>query len=246
MRNIRVCLCDDDNTTNMTYAGCIKGCFRQMGVGCDVDVYGSAEELRKRMSQITYDILFLDIDMPKEDGITFAAQLREEKNAATIIFVTAREDRMYDTFKVRPFGFVRKSRLVEDLTETVKQYIGANSELFAEMVIFPTRTGAFRINAKQIVYVESYQHSQYVYVNGQERFEICSRMEKVEQTLADNGFIRVHKGYIVNYRYIKRIANSELLLTTGQVLPVSRTRKKEVKELWLKFGTKNGFLYLDD
>lgn len=246
MRSIRVCVCDDDDRTNMTYAGCIKGCFQQFGVNCNVDVYGSTAELRKRLPEITYDILFLDIDMPKEDGVTFAKQLRKEKSGVTIIFVSAHEDRMYETFQVQPFGFVRKSKLVEDLTETVKQYMDANSELFAEMVIFPTRTGAFQVNAKQIVFVESFQHSQFVYVNGQDKFEIRSRMELVEKTLADKGFIRIHKGYIVNYRYIKRISNTDLQLTTGVVLPISRTKKKEVKELWLKYGVKNGFSYLDD
>lgn len=245
MKNLRICVCDDDSRLLMTYAAAIKGNFQSFGIAADVDTYSSTEHLRARMQSIVYDVIFLDIDMPREDGVTFAKQLRQQQNNVPIIFVSSHEDRMYDTFSVQPFGFVRKGRFVSDLNKTVGQFLAANSELTADMIIFPTQSGGFQVNAKQIIYIESSLHSQYLYMKGQQKFELRLKMESIEKTLSDKGFIRIHKGYIVNYRYIKRIENTEIYLTTGETLPLSRSKKKEVKALWLEYGTKNGFVDLD-
>lgn len=246
MKNLKICVCDDDSRLLMAYASAVKGSFQSFGINADVDTYVSTEHLSSRMQNIVYDVIFLDIDMPKEDGITFAKQLRKRKINIPLIFVSSHEDRMYDTFSVQPFGFVRKSRFLNDLNETVGQFLSANSELTVDMVIFPTKLGGFQVNARQIIYIESNSHSQYIFMKGQQKFELHLKMESIENMLTDKGFIRIHKGYIVNYRYIKRIDNTEIYLVTGEVLPLSRHRKKEVKALWLEYGTKNGFIDLDD
>lgn len=245
MKSIRVCVCDDDGASLMTYSAAVKGSFQSFGIPADVDTYSSTSSLRTRLASISYDAIFLDIDMPREDGITFAKWLRRQKNNVPVIFVTAREDRMFDTFAVQPFGFVRKSRFVSDLNETVRLFLEANPELSADMILFPTKTGGFRVNVKQVVYIESSLHTQHVHLYGQPEIEISSRMEIIEELLREKGFIRVHKGYIVNYRYIRRIENTELHLTTGASVPLARSKKKEVKLLWLEYGTKNGFVNLD-
>lgn len=245
MKTLKVCICDDDMPSLMTYSAAVKGCFQSFGVAAEVDTYSSAANLRSRLEKLSYNIIFLDIDMPKEDGIAFAKSLRNRNDTVPIIFVTAREDRMFDTFSVQPFGFVRKSRFLEDLNEAVRIFLETNPELTAEMVMFSTPSGDFQVNVKQIVFIESSLHAQYIHLNGQSAIETHSSMSNFESLLADKGFIRIHKGYIVNYRHIKRIENSDVRLTTGELLPLSRVKKKEVKSLWLEYGVKNGFTYLD-
>lgn len=241
MKKLQVCVCDDDGAALMTYAAAVKGSFQGFGVPVDVDTYTATSSLRTRLASISYDVIFLDIDMPREDGIAFAKWLRRQKNNVPVIFVTAREDRMFDTFAVQPFGFVRKSKFVSDLNETVRLFLEATPELSADMILFSTKTGGIQVNVKQVVYIESSLHVQHVYLYGQPEIEISSRMESIESLLRDKGFIRVHKGYIVNYRYIKRIENTEIHLTTGVSIPLARSKKKEAKMLWLEYGTKNGF-----
>ncbi len=198
------------------------------------------------MNDGSYDVLFLDIDMPEEDGITFARRLKLQNNFTPVIFVSAREDRMFDTFSVQPFGFVRKSRLIADLNETVRLFLQSKPELSEQTVVFNTPSGVMKVNAKQIVYVDSSMHVQTVHLRSRPSFEVRSKMEIIENTLADKGFIRVHKGYIVNYRYIRRIGNDDVELVTGENIPLSRAKKREVKSLWLEYGSENGFTYLDE
>lgn len=244
MKILRVCVCDDDTQSLITYSSAVKGSFRTFGVESEVDTYNAVAHLRTRLEQLSYDIIFLDIDMPREDGISFARSLRKQGNFVPIVFVTAREDRMFDTFSVQPFGFVRKSRFIQDLNDTVRMFLAANPELTSEMLLFSTQAGEFQVNAKLITYVESCQHTQSIHISGQPTVTVRYSMDRIEAMLADKGFIRIHKGYIVNYRYIKVIGNTDIQLTTDETLPLSREKKKQVKSLWLEYGVKNGFSYL--
>lgn len=246
MKTLKACVCDDDSAMLPTYAASVKGCFQGYGVSCDVDFFSSTQGVRARLSEYGYDVIFLDIDMPREDGISFAQELRKLDSPIPVIFVSAREDKMYDTFAVRPFGFVRKSHFLNDLSETVRLFLEANPSITEDNVLFSTSKGDFSVSAKQIVFIESYQHNQYVILKDLPKLEIHSSMDNVEKLLADKGFIRVHKSYIVNYRYINRITEGEIILSTGDKLPLSRHKKADVKALWLEYGTKNGFTYIED
>ena len=58
-------------------------------------------------------------------------------------------------------------------------------------------------------------------------------MEKVEKGLADKGFIRIHKGCLVNYIFIRRIGSVDVELTNGSTVPISRRKVQEVREKYL-------------
>ena len=59
-------------------------------------------------------------------------------------------------------------------------------------------------------------------------------MDRLEALLADQGFIRVHKGYLVNHSFIQRINGSQLQLRNGQLLPIGRSKLEEVKRKYIQ------------
>ena len=69
-------------------------------------------------------------------------------------------------------------------------------------------------------------------------------METLESELAPYGFIRIHKGMLVNYRFISRILALEVELTTGTVLPLSRRKAAEIKQQYLKLLSRAGSVLL--
>ena len=62
-----------------------------------------------------------------------------------------------------------------------------------------------------------------------------------EQELAQDGFFRVHRGYLVSLSYIKSVAKGEITLVNSTVLPVSRTKEKELKEALFQHIRKEAF-----
>ncbi|MBQ4255127.1 MAG: LytTR family transcriptional regulator, partial [Bacilli bacterium] len=69
-------------------------------------------------------------------------------------------------------------------------------------------------------------------------------MGELEDKLKEHGFIRVHKGYLVNYLFIRTIAVHELVLTNNKSLPLSNKRKDEIMEEYLAITRKNKSVYI--
>ena len=64
-------------------------------------------------------------------------------------------------------------------------------------------------------------------------------MHALEEELVPAGFIRVHQGYLVNYRQVKLIEDQEVLLTSGEALPISRRKAADVRAKYLELVQKN-------
>jgi DNA-binding LytR/AlgR family response regulator len=62
----------------------------------------------------------------------------------------------------------------------------------------------------------------------------------VEKQLLDKGFIRCHKGYIVNYRYISAIMKDSVELSNGEQLPLSRRKVNDVRQKYLSLSDSDG------
>lgn len=235
MQKLYIAVCDDDMTAREMISGSLKGIFAQHGVQVQIENYGSADSLEADMSQKVFDLLLLDIDMPGTDGITFAERLRAQNNTVEIIYISNREDRVFDSLRSMPTGFIRKSRFLQDTSEIVALYLkNREGRTKRPKLVLHTQTGMESVQLDQIVYIEGVGKYQSITLKQQpEPIRVRRSMQEMEEELLPYGFLRVHKGYLVNYRCIRRIEENDLLLTTGQLLPISRRKLGEIKEQYL-------------
>lgn len=90
------------------------------------------------------------------------------------------------------------------------------------------------------MYFEGSGKSQLVHIDGRKDcVTIYKSMESLEEEFKEKGFIRIHKGMLVNYKYISRILVGDVELSTGEVLPMSRRRTTAIKAEYLAL-LKNG------
>lgn len=69
-------------------------------------------------------------------------------------------------------------------------------------------------------------------------------MEYITDQLQPLGFLRIHKGFLVNFRYIAAIESTDVALTSGEKLPLSRRTAQQVKEQYLSILKEQGALLL--
>ena len=136
---------------------------------------------------------------------------------------------------MQPFGFVRKSNFLNDIAAVVELYIKtAQREEKDDYLEFTTRTGVLALKTKQIRYFEGSRNYQLLYMEKKsEPVEIKMTMEKLEAITEPFGFIRVHKGYLVNYIFIQHISATEVTLSDGTRIPIGRSKTPEVKVKYL-------------
>lgn len=245
MDTVRIAVCDDkENIAEIIY-NAVKGAFGKNGLNAQIERYNTAELLWRAMQIRVFDLVFLDIGLPKMDGISLGEKLRSVGNRTDIVYVSAREDRVFDTFKVHPFDFVRKSNFLGDLSRVIDNYIESRIKKQSDVLVVQNKSGVMNVPLADVVYFEGAGKIQLIHSVGlKEPIRIYRSMEQIEAELGGKGFIRIHKGLLVNYRYISRILVSDVELTTGELLPLSRRRATAIKEEYLELLKSGGSVVL--
>lgn len=242
MERLHVAVCDDDEAAIGIIGSSLKDVFAQHGVEVGVSLFTSAVELQRSMRVRRYDLLLLDIDMPQLDGITFARELRESGSDIDIMYISNREDKVFDSLRVAPVGFIRKSRFLQDMSEIVGTYLQSRKSRHEISSIVLRKNGLIRpVRAEVVEYIEGHRKEQVLHLkDGDEELTMRSSMKSLEDELAPAGFIRIHQGYLVNFRFIKLIGEGGVELTTGETLPISRRKTTEVRSRYLELIEKEG------
>lgn len=172
------------------------------------------------------DIIFLDIQMPELKGTDFAALV--SKYDARIIFTTAYSEYALQGFElsvldylVKPITFKRFLNAVEKFpTQTSKE---------TNTIVIKSGYDLHKISVENLVYIES--ESEYVNYHLENGKKILANqsLKKLESSLP-NGFLRVHRSYIINKEKVTGLKGRELLLREIRI-PVSDTYFDIVKKL---------------
>lgn len=249
-KEIHIAVCDDDEIVCEVICTRITEFMSGCGITALCDKYVSPMLLRKNLTENArkYDVVFLDIDMPKLDGLELAKAIRKSEKPIDIIFVTNREDKVFDALSVRPFGFIRKNNFTRDLCDTLRSYIKMRI-VDDSFVVLQTNNNSVTRNVRvsDIVYIESIRYKQYVYMADGEKIDIHMTMKELEEKLEQFDIIRVYQGYIVNFKYIQRIERNEIMLNYngGTRISVSREKAQELKSKYLSYLRKIGAVLFD-
>jgi len=244
-------VCDDDEIVCEAICNRINKLLTKCGLTVSLDKYVSPVALYKNIEsgERLYDALFLDIDMPRVNGIDLAKAVNKLKPAPDIIFVSNREDKVFDAFTVRPFGFIRKNNFTNDLNDTLRSYINARIIKTAFIAVKTNNNSVVRkLKVTDIVYIESLRNKQFVFMADGEQIECRMSMEEFEKKLAEYDIVRVYKGYLVNLKYVQRIERTGVALNykDGVNINVSRDKVQELKATYLNYLRKMGAVLFDD
>ena len=113
---IRIAICDDEPIALQMLSEHIARALagQELSVSC----FSSGSALRESLlSNHSFDVLFLDINMPDVNGIYLARHIRPLMGDALLIFVSSQDDAVFDSFAAEPFRFLRKSRLDAELPQ---------------------------------------------------------------------------------------------------------------------------------
>lgn len=223
-------ICDDDADFAAELKTRIKEDAAELGIKPEFSVFRGGERLISDISEISSaNAVFLDIDMPDVSGFDIAQRINDA-GETFIIFVTSYDELVYSSIKFRPFRFIRKSRISEELPEVLSALAAAVRKQTAGRR-FGLRSGTSDVfvNVGDIKYMESFAHRICVYVNGSPSIDCHGSLSDMEKRLSGFDFVRVHKSYLVNCRYIYAVEHGRVILTDKTELPLSRYKSEQVK-----------------
>ncbi len=234
---VRIALCDDEMLILPHLSAEIKNALFEKNYRPEIITFTSARELLNYLySGFENDVYFLDIDLPEQDGITLAKKIHIRQPDAIIIYLSAREDLVFDTFPTQPLAFIRKSSFRKDLQAAVNVLTEHLRPSKDTLISFRDDLDHdISVNLTRLQYVQAKEkYQQFVFIDNSLLIR-CS-IQRVEDALSSYGFIRIHRCFIVNYQYIYRINQNSITLDSGFKLPVSRNRKKEVSSQYMSLS----------
>ena len=149
-----------------------------------------------------------------------------------IIFVTSHDELVYDSLQLHPFGFVRKSYLDKELKKVLEDAVEEVSSRDKHF-FFHTASGDIKLQLDDILYFES--EGNYIKIKtGSDEFRFRETMQALEMSLKSDGFIRVHKGFLVNQEAVKIINSDKLVLNDNTEIPFGRSYQENARKMLMR------------
>lgn len=228
---INVAICDDNIETTGKMDSILCNIAKKNFIPTETEVFWDGKHLVDAVETgIRFDIIFLDIEMEKEDGITAARKIREVDKNVLIVYVTNYQSYMQESFSVRPFRFLVKP---VDETQMAVCFEEAYEEISSADSYF--RFSYQRLNHKvsirDILYFESKKRKIYI-ITEKEMFELYGKLNDIEKSLKASkiAFLRVHQSFLVNYKHVDGLAYDFIVMDNGKRISISEDRRRLISE----------------
>ena len=243
---LKIALLDDDKTALLISKSAIESFFQEKNIAISLDAFSSPVNFLAMAKEENYRLVFLDIDMPELNGLEVGEQVKAINPQTDIIYLSQREDLVFDTLKLHPFGFIRKSKIIQDFANVLELFVNTalNTNSENKKITISSKTETISADIDTIMYIEGNRNYQTFYLKDGSTFDARVLMGDLEIKLKEHGFIRVHKGYLVNFLFIRTIGVNEVTLTNNKILPMSSKRKDSIMEEYLAITRKNKSVYL--
>lgn len=226
---MKIVICDDERKMVED----IEKMVRELMPEETVKTCLSGDALLEMLRTEEADAVLLDIDMPEKSGLEVAGLMNATGKKPILIFVTAHDELVYDSLKYHPFAFVRKRYLREELSEVLADCI-REVRTKEKRFHFRAEGGEVSVLLSDITYFEA--EGNYLIVHLQTgTYRLRSTMTAVQNTLEQEGFIRAHKGFLVNQEFVTVMTQDELRLASGEVIPIGKLYAGTVKEQILRY-----------
>ena len=193
----------------------------------------SAEEAREYLAANPVDLLFLDIEMPEETGISLLQSLPLKP---VTIFITAYLHYSLEGFELGVIDYLVKPMRYERFDRAVKRAIDflqlqqLRSSISSQNPELLIKTGNKKIPVSRntITHVQALKDYVIIY-SGQTKYVVRSTMKEMEDLLGTNAFLRVHKSFIIAKSKIRFFTSNKIEFNNFEI-PVGRKYKKELIE----------------
>ena len=244
---MNITVCDDEENTRIY----IKKLIELQDITCRITEFSSGGELLEFWQQEgreQIDILFLDISMDGTDGMEAAEQIRkwkEERGEAVwgslplLIFVTGYPEYMPKAFSVNAFQYLIKpvdEKTFEDVfAQAVREYryLERKKNMESREILIRNGNETRNIPVNDIYFIESSNRKIIVFMQ-EGIIECYGKIGEFENRLGE-GFFRVHKGYLVNMKYVERYNRTEVQMKNGSRLLISKYKYQDFIKAYLEY-----------
>lgn len=230
---LKIAICDDEANQIEYLSNVVTTWAKKNRHAVEIKPYSAAKSLLfDYCEEKDFDILLLDIEMPGMSGVELAKAVRKENATVQIVFITGYYEYFSDGFDVSALHYLIKPADERKLMPVLDRAV-SNLTYRQRSVLLTSPEGDRKVSLADIEYVESENvHVAVHTVSGvyRSRISLAKFAEQLDET-----FIKVHRSYIVNLKYVKKITRTDITMVSGDLVPISRGMYDEVHAALIKF-----------
>ncbi|MCW3085585.1 MAG: hypothetical protein JWP12_2951 [Bacteroidetes bacterium] len=213
-----------------------------------VALAADAEEAYRMINQEKPDVIFLDIEMPNEDGFHLLQRFEEIK--FQVIFTTAYDNYAVKAIKHHALDYLLKPIDIDELklaVENLKKaltakpapdkyvdFLATKKHDYNGRIALPIKDGIVYLAIPEIIRVESDGSYSTFYATDGKKYMVSKNLGEYEEVLPAKEFFRAHKSHLINMKKVKKYLRTDgnfVEMEDGSVVEISRRKKDEFFQL---------------
>lgn len=224
---MNIAVCDDNNQITEQLKAMIEG-FED--IPSSVCPFSNGEQLLGSVN--SFDVIFLDIDMPGISGIETARRIRQYDKQVKIIFLTSYSEYVGSAFGVHAFSYllkpVKKDVIHRQLLEAAEY--AQQEKTPAATMDFSTLEGVVRLRLDEILYFEYFGREIRIMTTGRAIYHMKGRITQLGGEMEPFGFAMPHKSFVVNLFHVKSVKGYEIRMMNEELLPLSQKKSTAFRQ----------------
>lgn len=227
---LKLAVCDDDEAELKIIKEYAKMYSVQTDNQLTCTAFHSGEELLAKYHKGDFDLIFLDVEMDKMDGIYVANQIRHiPDHDVNIMYVSNYPQYMQASFGVRAAQYLTKPLSYEIFAQKVNELVSYMTEDKEKVIDILYEGEHYFIGEASIISIES-QGRKLQIDTEKKSFTLPGKLSDY-QDICKKYMIMPNRSILVNTRYIYKINASEIELSNGRKIQISRRKSAEIKEV---------------
>lgn len=188
-----------------------------------------------------FDVLFLDILMPGENGIETAAEIRAYDRNVKIIFLTSSTEFAVQSYTVEAYFYQLKPLRWESFSCVMDSALEKCEQEQESSLILHCKSGITRLDLGRLEFCEVIHRTLLFHLSSGKVLESTGSLDELSRRLAPLGcFLRPHRSYLIHLGYVQSISYRTVTMSSLTKIPIPRGKYNEIKDAFLAYAFRNG------
>lgn len=234
MVEMKIGILDDLKLDRVRLKAIVSNYLEIKNLNGDIYLYAEAEQLLADMNRLSFDLLFFDIRLDGMSGLDAARKIRKARLETPLVFVTVAQDFALEGYEVQAADFILKPFEKDKIFKTMDRIF--KDKLRPQYITIKTERITAQIPIDDIFFAETRSHYVEVHTAGKTFKSYITFKEFCSMLPQQLQFQSCFRGIVVNLDKVKKFEDQNLLLENGERIPISRSKKTEIKRAYAAYA----------